>query len=334
MSHEITKTNGVFEFAFRADHGAPWHVGETGIERAVPVALLDDVDAWKSHAGMKWEAKRSRVRFGEGPNQRVWNDQHVLFRNDTKAPLGIVSPGYQIVQPGQMFDLSRDLIGVGGLQLSAAGTTFGGREFWATAKFGEGTVGSTKDMVQGFVLVHSSLDGSRATTVRRVIERAVCNNTIQMAFSEHQKVGAVFKVNHRSEFNIEDAKAYMGLNMDAWKATKAAMLRLANVEIDRMAAEAFVLRLLAPSEAAARDQKVQAKIVVSAGYGKILALFNGEGKGSKLDSTAGTAWGALNAVTEWVDHHVRATSDTNRWDSAQFGPGAALKAKAFAMLTA
>jgi phage/plasmid-like protein (TIGR03299 family) len=336
MAHEITKNaiTGDFEFAYRADHGAPWHVGETGIERAMPVESLDDLDMWKRHSGMLWEAKRSRVRFGEGPSQRTWDDHHVLFRNDTKSPLGIVTPKYNIVQPGQMFDLFRGIIGVGGLQLSAAGTTFGGREFWATAKFGEGTVGSRKDMVQGFVLIHSSLDGSRATTVRRVMERAVCNNTIQMAFGEHQAEGAVFKCSHRSLFNPEAARTYMGLNMDAWNAAKASMLRLANKAIDARAAEAFVIRLLAPTQAAAMDTKVQDKIVETTGFKTILGLFNGEGKGSQLDGVAGTAWGALNAVTEYADHHVRATSDVNRWDSAQFGPGATLKAKAFALLTA
>jgi phage/plasmid-like protein (TIGR03299 family) len=226
MAHEITKTSGVFEFAFRADHGAPWHVKETGADRAVPLADLDDVDAWKRHAGMQWEAGRSRVRFGEGANQRTWDDQHVLYRKDTKAPLGIVSPGYKIVQPGELFDQFRGIVGVGGLQMSAAGTT--GREFWATAKFSEGTVGSRKDMLQGFVLIHSSLDGSRATTVRRVVERAVCNNTIQMAFEESQAANAVYKVTHRTKFDPETAKAFMDLNMDAWNAAKSTMLRLAN----------------------------------------------------------------------------------------------------------
>ena len=325
MAHEITKTDGVFEFAYRADHGAPWHVGDTGTERAMPVADLNDVDAWKRHAGMQWEARRSRVRFGEGANQRTWDDQHVLFRNDTKAPLGIVSPGYKIVQPGEMFELFRDIVGVGGLQLSAAGTTFGGREFWATAKFCGGSVGSRTDMVQGFVLIHSTLDGSRATTVRRVLERAVCNNTIQMAFRENQKAGAVCKVSHRSVFDPEAVKAYMGLNMDAWNNAKGAMLRLANKSVDKAAAENFVLRLLATS---AITPDVETKVVASASYNKILALFNGEGKGSKLDGVQGTAWGIVNGVSEAVDHHVRATSGANRWASAQFGPGADLKAKA------
>ena len=42
----------------------------------------------------------------------------------------------------------------------------------------------------------------------------------------------------------------------------------------------------------------------------------------------GTAWGWINACTEYADWHIRARSDENRFASAQWGPGAALKAKA------
>ena len=40
-------------------------------------------------------------------------------------------------------------------------------------------------------------------------------------------------------------------------------------------------------------------------------------------------WGLLNGITEFVDQHRRARSTDHRLDSAWFGPGAALKEKAF-----
>ena len=44
--------------------------------------------------------------------------------------------------------------------------------------------------------------------------------------------------------------------------------------------------------------------------------------------TRGTAWGLVNAVTEYVDHHRRARSSDYRLDSAWFGQGATLKQRA------
>jgi hypothetical protein len=61
---------------------------------------------------------------------------------------------------------------------------------------------------------------------------------------------------------------------------------------------------------------------------KALELYDGRGKGADLDSAKGTAFGLLNAVTEFVDHERRARSIDHRLDSAWFGQGAAIKQKA------
>lgn len=61
---------------------------------------------------------------------------------------------------------------------------------------------------------------------------------------------------------------------------------------------------------------------------KVLALYNGSGRGAELGSAHGTALGLLNSVTEFVDHEQRARNTDYRLDSAWFGLGAALKQKA------
>ena len=61
---------------------------------------------------------------------------------------------------------------------------------------------------------------------------------------------------------------------------------------------------------------------------KTLALFDGQGQGSELSSAKGTAFGLLNAVTEFIDHDRRARSIDHRLDSAWFGPGSTIKHKA------
>ena len=53
-----------------------------------------------------------------------------------------------------------------------------------------------------------------------------------------------------------------------------------------------------------------------------------QGRGATLESAQGTAWGLLNAVTEYVDHERRARSTEYRMDSAWFGAGASLKERA------
>jgi hypothetical protein len=61
---------------------------------------------------------------------------------------------------------------------------------------------------------------------------------------------------------------------------------------------------------------------------KVQTLYEGQGRGSTLASAQGTAWGLLNAVTEYVDHERRARSNEYRMDSAWFGQGAQIKQRA------
>lgn len=70
--------------------------------------------------------------------------------------------------------------------------------------------------------------------------------------------------------------------------------------------------------------------------GKVLALFDGEGRGADLPSSRTTAYGLLNAGTEFVDHERRARNNDYRLDSAWCGHGAKLKQQALdqAMLLA
>lgn len=325
MAHALTeRADGTVEFAYSSSHGQGWH----GLGQEVPAAQAQDIDHWTRAAGMDWKIARSRVRYGEGDNQKIMDSAHVLFRSDSKAALGIVSPTYKIVQPREMLEFFRDIVRVGGLELSAAGTLFGGQRFWATALIGEAAPVSVQDKVGGYLLITSSADGSMATEVRRTTTRVVCNNTLQMALREARQ--AAVKVSHRSAWDPASVRDFMGLNEAAWAAFRSQIVRLANKPVEAEHAELLTAQLFATGPAPAAIEKAREM----SGYSKVLGLFAGEGKGATLDGVAGTGWGWLNAVTEYADWHIRARSDENRFASAQWGTGAALKGKALELVTA
>lgn len=319
MSHELsTNSKGQVEFAYLLSDGQAWH--------GLGQGLQDNAshDEWVAGAGMDWKIQRSKVRYAvdRAGTMLELPEKHVLFRGDDQRPLGVVSDRYQIVQPREVLEFFKDIVKVGGLQLSAAGTIYGGKRFWATAKIGEASPTSLKDKLGGYLLLSTSADGSQATEAFLTSIRVVCKNTLAMAFQGSK--GSRYKVSHRSVFKPEDVKSFMGLNEAAWDAFRHNVVRLANKPVDQDLAEELTAKVLGGGE----------KVVASAAYNKILDLFNGAGQGSQLDGVYGTAWGFVNSVSEYVDHWARARSDENRMVSSQWGPGADMKQRALDMANA
>ena len=322
MAHALTtRSNGFVEFAYAQADGEAWHgLGQSVADGATQAE-------WQAAAGMDWSVKRSRVRYGDETNFRTIDDSHVLFRSDTKAALGIVSAGYKLVQPAECLDFFASIAKANGVELSAAGTLNGGRRFWATAKIGEASPVSIADKIGGYLLVATSADGSLATEVRLTTVRVVCANTLAMARVQGQ---AAVRVTHRSTFDADAIKADMGINQAAWAAFRHSMVRLANKAVLPDQAEQFIAGLFAKNQAQAGLDAAR----LSRGYASVLGLFNGAALGSELDGVQGTAYGLLQAVTEHVDHHARATSVDNRFSSAQWGPGSDMKNEALTQLLA
>lgn len=325
MAHALTeRADGKVEFAYLESEGKGWHgLGQGVADRA-------SIEAWTAAAGMDWQIRRAVPQYQPTDDSAVLRNvdgTHVLYRSDNGDALGLVSERYQVVQPGEVLEFFRKLVQAGGLELSAAGTILGGRRFWATAKIGDACPVGVRDKIGGYLLLSTSADGSIATEARLTSIRVVCQNTLRMARADGKPA---VRVSHRSVFNAEAVQREMGLNHAAWDAFKANIVRLANKPVDAQLAEEVTASVLADND----SQAVKDKARETAAFKKILALFNGEGKGATLEGSHGTAWGLVNAFTEFADWHVRARSEENRFVSAQWGPGADLKDRALETLLA
>ncbi|MGA4231789.1 DUF932 domain-containing protein [Ralstonia nicotianae] len=302
----------------------PWHGLGNRLTQNQPI------EVWAERAGMNWAIESSEVRFvtgNAGSNIgaiHAYPDQKVLYRSDTKAPLSVVSSRYQIVQPLEILEFYRDLTEVGGFELETAGVLKSGKKFWALAKTGQTGMLKGKDKVDGYLLLATACDGTLATTAQFTSIRVVCNNTMQIALGDG--TGAV-KVSHRSEFDAQAVKRQLGIAVSSWDAFMARTKALAERKVTDSAADALFRRVLTYPTTTADDRDTLA--VNERAIKAVGQLYGGRGKGAGLPSASGTAWGLLNSITEYVDHHRRARSDDHRLDAAWFGAGAALKQKAW-----
>lgn len=317
MSHQLTITHaGTAEMAYVGE--TPWHgLGQI----LLPGASIDE---WRVAAGMDWEIMRTHVQYTNG-ELHDWKDNQVLYRSDNNKPLAIVSPKYKAVQPHQVLEFFRDLVEKNGFQLETAGTMKGGRRFWALANTGLGGEVVDGDNINTYLLLVTSCDGGLATTAQFTSIRVVCNNTLQMSMRENH--GTRISVRHNTEFNPDNFKAELGLNATAvYTDFMSRMQDLANTSLSGGQAEEII-------EAMFAKKGVTTPIRTTKGFKTVMQLFNGVGKGSQIDGVAGTAWGLVNAVTEYSDFHIRAKNQEYRLDSAWFGAGRSLKENILELVT-
>ncbi|ARK40493.1 DUF932 domain-containing protein [Burkholderia pseudomallei] len=301
----------------------PWH----GLGNKL--APKQPLEVWARAAGMDWRIEEAEVRFVAAGNRSLGSihafpEQKVLYRSDTKLPLSVVSARYQVVQPSEILEFYRDLTEVGGFQLETAGVLKEGRKLWALARTGQSATLKAKDQVNGYLLLATACDGTLATTAQFTSVRVVCNNTLQIALGD--STNAV-KVPHRSQFDAQAVKRQLGIAISSWDAFMARTKALAERKVSDSTAETFLRRVLTYSTTNPADREAVA--VNERAIKAVGQLYTGRGKGADLASASGTAWGLLNAVTEYVDHHRRARSDDHRRDAAWFGQGATIKQRAW-----
>lgn len=103
------------------------------------------------------------------------------------------------------------------------------------------------------------------------------------------------------------------------------MRTLAERKVKSHEAMAYFLRVLCEVDPNSSDLT---NLTNERALAKVQSLYDGQGRGAELEAAKGTAWGLLNAVTEYVDHERRARSPEYRLDSAWFGQGAVIKQRA------
>ncbi|MDF1781170.1 MAG: DUF932 domain-containing protein [Alcanivoracaceae bacterium] len=296
----------------------PWH----GLGNEL--ASRQPLEVWMEQAGLDWRIKETPVRFIGGDKGHLgeilsFDDQKVLYRSDTQAPLSVVSQRYQVVQPREILEFYRDLTEASGFELETAGSLKGGRKIWALARTGQSGVLKGKDQTNAYVLLATACDGTMATTAQFTSVRVVCNNTLAVALNGQTQA---VKVSHRSVFDAAAVKQQLGITVSSWDDFMCRLKALSERKVTARETQKFLTTVFQPHPAQQYSKANERAMR------KVLSLFDGNGRGADLPSAKKTAYGLLNAVTEFVDHEKRARSNDYRLDSAWFGQGAALKQRA------
>ncbi|EXE98994.1 MULTISPECIES: DUF932 domain-containing protein [Acinetobacter calcoaceticus/baumannii complex] len=335
MAHQLE------QMAYVGD--TPWHGLGNQLSQNQPIEI------WAQQAGMDWRIESSNVSY-MAQNERgqsiimPYEEQRVLYRSDTHAPLSVVSQRFQEVQPREILEFYRDITEQSGFELETAGVLKGGKKFWALARTGQTSMLKGKDVSNGYMLLATACDGTLATTAQFTSIRVVCNNTLAIALKGQNSSAGVVKVPHSTKFDADKVKQQLGISVRAWDEHMYEMKQLSQRRVTQGEAAAFFDAVFnnstmnnvldqedniiqfyrdvaSQAQANAKDKAEPNAKAMS----RAMEMFNGQGRGAELSSAKGTAYGLLCSITEFIDHERRAMSTDHRLDSAWFGAGASIK---------
>lgn len=308
MAHNLEQDKaGNVAFALR---GAPaWHglaqstFGED--EHVTTAQMLDG--ALLSN----WNVHLEQVQFPEG--YRSVSDSFMVIRTNPfdqmKDVLSMVGERYHTYQNEELFAFGDNLLDGGGYWESA-GSIRDGRTVFGSLKLGRDIVIDGKgvsDKVATYLLVTTSHDGSSAVQAMTTPVRVVCQNTLNMALGAGTKQS--FKVRHTATVGdrVAQARQALGISfayLDQFENEAQALFESALT--DKQFGDLIEALYPAP------DRNDSAKAVITKYDDKVDLLWDiyRNSFGTSAGVT-GTAWGALNALTERIDWHRAGRKGTN-----------------------
>ncbi len=290
----------------------PWHGLGNQVEEGT------DLDDFRRSAGLDWEVQKTPVLYGNGLH--TFKNKFVLNRTTDNKPYAVVTNRYKPVQPKEIFEFFRELLDLHGMKMHTAGALNDGGKIWALATTGDSAFIRGLDQVKAHLLLCTSYDLTLSTTAQFVSERVVCNNTLNVALKESG--GGRIVIPHMSDFNADAVKEKMGIGKEQWSAFTSSLEILAKLRVDTTKASQVMRNVFKIPDVAVEGTPNMSHVC------NIINLFTQE-RFKGADLAGQTAWGLLNATTEYVDWHKRARNQNNRINSAWFGEGANIKDATF-----
>lgn len=312
MSREtLTWLNTNTLIGFTSKRGNAWHykAEEQGEEtNHYPLAIpVEDVKRRLFH----WQAVEgdvtSTVLTADGVLTVTDPDRKTIVRPDTASILGVFKKGYEIHQYdawllGTVASILDDDLSIG-----SAGLLKGGAIAWVSVEVPDSITTPEGVEFRPNLLATTSLDGSLATTYKRVVTNVVCDNTHGIALGEQ---GQVYRVKHSrySQAKLGEAREALAVVHTIADDFAAEVAALCKIDVTTKQWDAFVKEFAPIPEQAGRGQTLA--------QNKQAALQNLYKNDNRVTPWAGTGWGVVQAVNTY-EHHVANVRGSERAERNQ-----------------
>jgi len=283
----------------------PWN------QLGTDVTTATTADEALAMSGLDWDVVSNPVYNSSG---NVIDGYFANTRSSDGEVLGIVGRRYQIVQNVDAFDFTNSLT-QRGVTFEKAGVFHHGRAVWLLAKLPSTDI--LGDKFDPYVVFINSHDGTGAIKVAMTPIRIACSNALNFALKNASRSWSTRHMGNITQ-KLEEAKHTLGLANNY-------MIGLAN-DADRLAQTTFTTdqfervfdRVFPIDQNKDSERKIRNIVDIKEGMFKAL-------EATDLRNFRGTAWGALNAVTDYIDHaapgRLTQNFEESRWNKIANGHG-------------
>ena len=287
----------------------PWHGLGRKLER--PITVTEALTA----AGLNWRVGEVDLVTQEISASPVKKRKAIVrldrMRGDSRRVLGVSHRGFAPIQNEDGARLFGAIFGQGTDVYHTGGYLGSGEIVWLLAKINRPFEIGHGDIVEPYALFSNSHDGSRAFSISLTTVRVVCRNTLSQALRE-TRFGKQFRRGHQSSLveHTEAARHFFAATLKQLDDLKDAYVGLTKRQCPRDRFDEILIELLPdpvqPRNVAQNKGLMKAfenRLEQAKSGRKVMQELRDSGIGMQLPGAKGTYWGALNAVTEFVDHH-------------------------------
>lgn len=317
MSHGILENDTMFSVKER-----PWHNLGTVLTEA------PTIEEGIKQAGLDWTVSLRPIVSDDTDRIQI-NTHKMVVREDLNQPLGIVGSDYKILQNREAFNFFDTFIENNLASLETAGSLFNGKKVFILAKINQQDMHiSDEDIVEKYILLSNSHDGSQSVRVGYTPIRVVCNNTLSCAVSNRQS--NLIKITHRTNVaeTLEAVRETMNLINQDFLATEEQYKVLAQKGVSQDSLEKYVKQVFSVKklENIINDYEkgLEEKEEIEEGRKRLLSRIE---EIFELEPVH-NAWTMYNSVNYYLNHDRGRTLE-NRYNSMWFGDSKRLDNRAF-----
>jgi phage/plasmid-like protein (TIGR03299 family) len=303
--------------AYFTGNREPWH-GRTATE------IVDNVKTAREAieaAGLGWSVSTAPV-YAEVNGQHVEvAGKKAIVREDTGTVLSVMSSAYEVVQNVEAFNFVDDVLGGPDVRFNAAGSLHGGSRIWLSAIMDRDIFigGDPDEKVDPYIMFANSHDGSLAVSAWITPMRIACQNALTYSMKTAKRS---WKARHTKNVmeKYGDARQMLGIASRYFDDLQTLGDTLINKKVGAWQMNQMISTLFPMPEGKRPDE-------VDEGRAKTMVLNRREALTDCLDAddlgnVKNTAWGFVQAVADWDDHHRLNKNEDMRLSRVLFGGNA------------